>query len=71
MTGRVSVLSISAEMAPLAKVGGLGGISGSLPRALRRLGFDVRVPLPCYDAVKPQELLRSASLAFRPAGKGR
>lgn len=65
----MNVLFVVAEMAPLVKVGGLGDIGGSLPRALRRVGFDVRVALPYYgtiasEAVVPQ---RIASLPQRAA----
>ncbi len=46
------VLFVVAEMAPLAKVGGVGDVGGSLPRALRRLGLDVRVALPYYESIR-------------------
>lgn len=46
------VLFATSECAPWAKVGGLGEISAALPPALRALGLDVRVLLPCYPSVR-------------------
>ena len=51
MVRPLKVLFLSAEASPLAKVGGLGDVGGELPRALRRLGFDVRTSLPRYPAI--------------------
>jgi len=51
MVPGMNVLFVSAEVAPFAKVGGLGDVSGSLPRHLRALGHDVRVFLPMYARV--------------------
>ena len=38
-------------MSPLAKVGGLGDVAGSLPRALVGGGLDVRVAMPLYGSI--------------------
>ncbi len=48
------ILFIAAEGVPYLKTGGLADIIGALPRALRRLGHDVRLVLPRYMVVDPE-----------------
>lgn len=42
------VVFATAEVSPIAKTGGLGDVSGSLPKALVDLGHDVTVFMPYY-----------------------
>ncbi len=47
----VKVWFLASEVAPFAKTGGLADVAGSLPRAIRKLGLDVRVGVPYYRTV--------------------
>ena len=46
------VMSVSVEMAPIAKVGGLGDVVTSLGLAVQAEGHKVEVVLPKYDTLK-------------------
>ena len=54
MSDPLKILIMSAEMVPFAKTGGLADVTGALPKALARLGDDVRVVLPRYGRVDPE-----------------
>ena len=51
MGGRV--LSVASECVPLVKTGGLADVVGALPAALTAVGWDMRVLLPAYRALRP------------------
>lgn len=48
----LKVLHTAAEMAPLAKQGGLGDVLGALPKFMCGKGVDARVALPMYPGMR-------------------
>jgi starch synthase len=65
------ILMISAEVAPLAKVGGLADVAGALPKALHALGHDARILMPAYPMIEADtrwqmEPLTQFEVAIRP-----
>jgi starch synthase len=55
---------VTAEMAPLAKVGGLGDVAGALSAELAARGHEVTVLLPAYATIRTDQL---AGLALETA----
>ncbi len=58
----MNILMIAGEVAPYAKTGGLGEVMGALPKAVKRLGHDVRVFMPLYGNID------RSRFAFVPIG---
>lgn len=50
-TNGLKILFVASEAAPFVKVGGLGEVMNSLPKALRKLGHDARVLIPKYATI--------------------
>lgn len=48
---RMKVLSVTSEVYPLIKTGGLADVTGSLPKALKRLGVETMTLVPGYPGV--------------------
>mgnify|MGYP001568774692 CR=1 FL=1 len=47
----MNVIHISAECYPIAKVGGLADVVGSLPKYQQKIGMNSNVVMPYYDTV--------------------
>ncbi len=52
---KLKLLFVASEAAPFVKVGGLGEVMRSLPKALRELGYDARVMIPKYATIDTQK----------------
>jgi starch synthase len=55
MASPLSVLFLASEAEPFVKVGGLGDVAGSLPRALRAQGVDIRLVIPLHGNIRRSE----------------
>ena len=65
---KLRLLFVAPEVAPFVKVGGLGEVMHSLPKALRALGHDARVFLPKYATIDIEKYpLRLELEGLRPA----
>ena len=51
----MKVVFVASEAAPIAKVGGLADVVGSLPKALTKLGIDVKIVIPKYGVISPEQ----------------
>ena len=47
----MKVLFVASEAYPFIKTGDLGDVAYALPKALRKIGIDVRVIIPKYSAI--------------------
>ena len=73
MSQTLNVLFLAAEAEPFVKVGGLGDVAGTLPRALRALSndeikVDVRLVLPHHSVIR-SDTFRPVGIYSIPCGK--
>ncbi|MFA5577605.1 MAG: glycogen synthase GlgA [Tissierellaceae bacterium] len=47
----MKILYVASEVAPFIKTGGLADVAGSLPKAIKDSGQDIRVVMPLYSAI--------------------
>ncbi|HDG97226.1 MAG TPA: hypothetical protein ENG73_03490, partial [Desulfobacterales bacterium] len=58
-TRDLKVIFVSSEATPYAKTGGLGDVSGALPREIRKLGVDIHLVLPFYWSINNEDVQTS------------
>lgn len=67
----MKILFVAAEVAPIAKVGGMGDVVGTLTPLLHKMGHDVRILIPYYGFLPdkldiPEEPIWQGSAMFQP-----
>ena len=67
----LKICFVTAEMAPLAKAGGLADVSGALLKFLHARGHDIRLFMPAYDSIdlagldaRPVEFLQDLAVSI-------
>lgn len=51
----MKILFVSSEVVPFAKTGGLADVAAALPKAIHNLGHDIRIFMPRYRHVDPNQ----------------
>lgn len=67
----MNVLFAVWELDPFFKVGGLGDVARSLPRALKKMGADIRIILPYYSVLRLKRCKRTKIGQFRCSYDGK
>ena len=55
MKNKLNIFCVSSEVSPFTYPGGLGDVSGALPKYLKNLGHDIRVMMPNYKMVNERK----------------
>ena len=55
MPKKLKIVSISAEIAPFSKTGGLGDVANNLPKAIKKLGHEIIAITPLYSQIIDKE----------------
>lgn len=66
----MKVLFASYEIYPLAKVGGLADVAGTLPKYLKKLGIDIELVMPFHKAIKVNNI-KKAGFKIRSENMGK
>lgn len=51
MSKKLKIVSISSEIAPFSKTGGLGDVANNLPKAIKKLGHEIIAITPLYNQI--------------------
>lgn len=66
----MKILFCTSECSPFFKTGGLGDVAGSLPKALKKEGVDVRVILPFSSKISDEFKYQAEDVCSFTVGVG-
>ncbi|MCK5146642.1 glycogen/starch synthase [bacterium] len=74
MNDRLNILFVAPEVAPFARAGDMGYVTGGLPKALKEMGHDVRIITPQYRVTNERryvlrEVIRLHDIQVELAGE--
>ncbi len=55
MPNPLKIVMVASECVPFVKTGGLADVVGALPKALKKLGHDVKIIIPKYQKINTQK----------------
>ncbi|MCK4918988.1 MAG: glycogen/starch synthase [Candidatus Pacebacteria bacterium] len=55
MSKPLKILFVTTDLPPFSKAGGLGDVSRSLPKALSKMGHDVKIIMPCHGVINEEK----------------
>lgn len=55
MKKTLKILFVTTDLDPFCKAGGLGDVSRDLPRALKKMGYDVRIMMPRHGIIEEKK----------------
>ncbi len=55
MSKPLKILFVTTDLSPFSKAGGLGDVSRSLPKALSKIGHDVRIIMPRHGVINEEK----------------
>ena len=61
----LKILYLASEVTPFARAGGLGDVTGALPKALKNLNQEIRIIMPKYKFINERKFVLREVIRLR------